>query len=295
MHTAPAIDHAAELGLRVRQLNDLPPLSPVAERLLTVLGNDEVEVGALARTIELDPGLTARVVGLARSAFFGYTGNVYTVREAIVRVLGLETVKSLALSLALSGQFHVSPTIGLDLGRYWVTALLTASSSRALASRVSVPGGPDPSAAYLAGLLHNLGLLVMVHLFEADMARVFSLAPAATDSSLAAVERTVVGVDHHRVGAWLADRWHLPREVVVVMQHHHDPTYRGLHWPCARLVGGCARLCHWYLDHPTEPLEDAHLREDLGIRPDGLEALRSLISERADAIRDLAGTLARPH
>lgn len=295
MHTAPAINHAAELGLRVRQLNDLPPLSPVAQQLLTILGNDDVEVGALAHTIELDPGLTARIIGLSRSAFFGYTGNVYTVREAIVRVLGLETVKSLALSLAMSGQFQVSPTIGLDLGRYWVTALLTASSSRALASRMSVPGAPDPNAAYLGGLLHNLGLLVMVHLMEADMARVFSLAPGATDSSLAAVERTVVGVDHHRVGGWLANRWHLPREVVVVIQHHQDTTYRGPHWPSARLVGGCARLSHWYLDHPTEPLDDAHLREDLGIRSEGLEALRSLFSERADAIRDLAETLARPH
>ncbi len=295
MQTAPAIDHAAELGLRVRQLSDLPPLSPVAQQLVAMLANEDVQVGALSRTIELDPGLTARIVGLARSAFFGYTGNIYSVRDAIVRVLGLETVKSLALTLALSGHFKVSPAVGLDLGRYWVTALLTAASCRALAARVSVPGGPEPDAAYLAGLVHNLGLLVMVHVFAQDMARALALAPGATNAALAAVERTVVGVDHHRVGGWLADRWHLPREVVVVMEHHHDPAYRGLHWPHARLVGGCARLADWYLDHPSEPVEDPRLFEDLGIGEGGLTAIRALFEQRLDAIRELAATLASAH
>lgn len=293
MRSAPAIDQATELGLRVRQLSDLPPLSPVAQQLLALLGNAQVEVGPLARTIELDPGLTARIVGLARSAFFGYPGAVYTVRDAVVRVLGLDTVKSLALTLALTGHFRVRPEMGLDLARYWVTSLVTAASARALASRVTVPGALDPDEAYLGGLLHNLGLLVMTHVFETEMGQVLALAPGATDSSLAVVEQGLMGVDHHQVGGWLADRWHLPSEVVVVMEHHHEPDYRGVHWPYARLVGGCSRLAEWRLDHEAATLEDTGLLEDLGIAEGALATLRTVFEERFDSVRELASTLAQ--
>ena len=289
-----AIDQATELGLRVRQLSDLPPLSPVAQQLVAMLTSAQVPIGSLARAIELDPGLTARIVGLARSAFFGYPGTLYTVRDAIVRVLGLETVKSLALTLALTGHFRVKPSIGLDLARYWVTALVTASSGRALARHVTLPGTPDPDGAYLAGLLHNLGLLVMTHVFEAEMGRVFSLAPSACDASLTPVEQQVVGVDHHQVGGWLADRWHLPREVVVVMEHHHDPSYRGPHWAYNLLVGACSRLAEWRLDHDEMPVGHEDMLAELGIGAAGMETLRAVFQERFDSLRELAASLARP-
>jgi HD-like signal output (HDOD) protein len=293
MRSAPAVERATDLGLRVRQLSDLPPLSPVAQQLLAILANDQVEIGPLARTIELDPGLTARIVGLARSAFFGYPRPVYTVRDAVVRVLGLDTVKSLALTLALTGHFHVNEAIGLDLARYWVTSLVTAASARTLAARVTIAGAPDPDGAYLGGLLHNLGLLVMTHVFEDEMGQVLALAPGAPDASLTIVEQEVLGVDHHQVGGWLADRWHLPSEVVVVMEHHHEPEYRGLHWPYARLIGACSRLAEWRLDHEDGDLGDTALFEDLGIAEDAVVALRAVYEERFESLRELASTLAQ--
>jgi HD-like signal output (HDOD) protein len=295
MHVASRIDHAAELGLRVRQLSDLPPLSPVAQRLLAMLTDDRVATGALAQTIELDPGLTARIVGLARSAFFGYAGTVYTVRDAIVRVLGLETVKSLALSLALSGQLRAGTTRGFDLANYWGEALLTASCARALAPRVGVPGAPSADSAYLCGLLHNLGLLAMVCVFPGEMEQALALAAASEAPDLRAQEQEVLGVDHHQVGGWLADRWHLPPEVVVVMEHHHERAYAGPYWTHARLVGVCARLAAArFSGCAHDPAGEAQGLQSLGLPDQSLDEMQGFLAERVEAIRELAASLARP-
>jgi HD-like signal output (HDOD) protein len=295
MQVAPVIDRATQLGLRVRQLSDLPPLSPVAQRLLAMLTDERVAVSALAQTIELDPGLTARVVGLARSAFFGYSGTVYTVRDAIVRVLGLETVKSLALSLALSGHLKAGALKGFDLARYWGTALLSASCARALAPRVALPGGPTADGAYLGGLLHNLGLLAMVCVFPPEMELVLSLAATRADADLQAIEQEVLGVDHYQVGGWLADRWHLPPEIVVVLERQHEPDYRGPYWVHVRLVDACARLAEARLaDAPVDTGVEAARFQPLGVPEPILQEMHGFIEERVGAIREIASSLAKP-
>jgi len=295
MQATPAVDRAAATGLRVRQLSDLPPLSPVAQRLLAMLTDDRVTTTALAQTIELDPGLTARVVGLARSAFFGYAGAVYTVRDAIVRVLGLETVRSLALSLALSSQLRAGPVGGFDLPRYWGNALLTAYGARALAPRVGAAPQPSADSAYLCGLLHNLGLQAMVSVFADEMKEVFALAGAGSADDLQSAEHQVLGVDHHQVGGWLADRWHLPPEVAVVMEHHREPQYGGAYWTHARLVGVCNRLAEARMaGEPLEASEVTPSLQELRIPGQSLEEVQGLVDARLEPIRELAASLAQP-
>ena len=263
-HCASPID--AESGrARVRQLLDLPPLSLVASRLLALLGDEDAEIDTVAQTIEMDPGLSARVIGVARSAFFGNPGAIYTVKDAIIRVLGLDMVRSLALSISLGDSFRVEQRVGLDVRRFWTTALLTADVSRLAATHARLPDAPAPDPAYLCGLLHNLGLLPLAHLFPDAMARVLRTGAGAPVWTLGAVERAELGLDHHQAGAWLAHRWHLPRCVVIVMQHYHEPEYRDDHWAANLLVGACSRWAQWRLEHEGE-----------GVTEDLLAPLRTL-------------------
>jgi HD-like signal output (HDOD) protein len=278
----------------VRELPDLPPVSPVAQRLIALLTDANVEVAPLARTIELDPALTARVVGLARSAYFGYAGSIYTVRDAIVRVLGLSMVKSLALSLALTRPLRPGDAAGFDLFGYWTSALLTATAARAMAPRLSVPKSPSPDSAYLCGLLHQLGLLAMFHVFPTEMAEVVAGVPGAEDPELAAAEHAALGIDHHQVGGWLADRWHLPAEVVIVLEHHHERAYLGPQWPAARLVGACRRAVGAVLARGRVSPEDTADLEVLGVGEAGLEALREALDLHLNEVRELASALAEP-
>jgi HD-like signal output (HDOD) protein len=297
----PGMDREAEAGARTapeqrtREVTELPPLSPVANQLLALLSDEDVNVNVLARTIELDPGLTARIVGLGRSAFFGYAGAVYTVRDAIVRVLGLKTVKSLALTLALSRRFPVDPRLGLDMPVFWATSLLTADAARNLAPKLALDEAVGPEAAYLAGLLHDLGLLVMAHLYPTETAEVFAAASGATYATAAVldVETRLIGTNHHRLGSLIAERWHLPPEVVVTLGHYHRRDYRGRHWACARLVGACSIAARRWLGDPGEGLAGEDDFADLAVPPAALDRLHVWATRQVPDVRELAATLAR--
>lgn len=297
----PGIDRKAKAAgraapeQRTREIAELPPLSPVANQLLALLSDEDVNVNVLARTIELDPGLTARIVGLGRSAFFGYAGAVYTVRDAIVRVLGVKTVKSLALTLALSRRFPVDPRLGLDMPAFWATSLLTAAAARNLAPKLALEETVGPEAAYLAGLLHDLGLLVMAHLYPAETAEVFAEASGATYDAAAVLdlETEIIGTDHHRLGSLIAERWHLPPEVVATLGQHHRRDYRGRHWACARLVGACAIAARSWLGDPGEALVGEDDFADLAVPPAALARLQVWATRQVPDVRELAATLAR--
>jgi HD-like signal output (HDOD) protein len=289
-------DHVSEIRSKVRSLTDLPPVSMVAQRLLTMLTDEDVEVDDVARVIEMDPGLSARVIGLACSAYFGSPHPIYTVKDAIIKVLGLNMVKGLAVSLAVSGGFEVGRCSAFDIGRYWTSAMLTADMAMRLApalsaAKVAPAERPTPETAYLSGLLHNLGLMVLTHLFPEPMARIFSTVESQAGGELVAREREQMGVDHHETGSWLAHRWQLPTEVVIVIAHHHEPGYREDAWPACLLAGLCARWVQSRLDGSEGPADTAVLAT-LGIAHDRVNGAWARCEEQLEGLRELARSLA---
>lgn len=197
-------------------LEQIPPLSTTATRLLEIATDPELDVNQLAGVIEQDPPLTARILGLANSAFFGQANPVVTVEEAIIRVLGLNMVRSLALSMALAGSFETGACPAFRLDDYWLKALATAALARELALAVKDEQAP-PDLVYLCGLLHNLGEILLVHLRPDDMQRVFTQHEKQPDSDLITLQESVIGTNERVAGEWLTMRWHLPTPVVQVI------------------------------------------------------------------------------
>ena len=222
----------------ILRVDYLPPLSVTATRLLEAVADPDVEVRRLAGIIEQDPPLSARILGMANSAFFGQARPVLKVEQAIVRVLGLNLVKSLALSVALAGSFDTRGCPSFRIRDYWRSALATAVLAQALARRL--PNDPHRSAdtLYLSGLLHNLGILVLVHLRPAEMTTVFDqlATEAAGAASASALEAQIVGIDRWRAGEWLAFRWHLPEVLVHTMGQLSNLAYDGPYAPVVELV-----------------------------------------------------------
>jgi HD-like signal output (HDOD) protein len=212
---------------QILMLKQLPPLSATAARLLEILTNDNMSLHGLASVIAQDPTVTARILGVANSAYFGQTVPIHSVEEAIIRVLGLNMVKSLAFSIALSGVFDTSRCTGFDLEAYWYRSLATALLSRQICQHVIAADRPDPDSVYLAGLLFDIGILVLVHLFPEDYAKVLETLQQtpASEGEREAVEMEAVGISSRMAGALLTDRWHLPLQVVrVLAQSPHDGT-----------------------------------------------------------------------
>lgn len=276
-----------ETRLEVQKLNELPAMSLVAEQFLEAVEDTDVEVRKLANIIERDPALTARIIGLANAAYFGLSERVTTVEEAIFKVLGINTAKSLALSIILSGPFDAGRCPGFDPGRYWANALATATLAQRLAPLVRVDPKPQPSEAYLCGLLHDLGVLVVVHLYPQTMAEAFG-EETFDEDAMAHFERSRLGADHHEIGGWLARKWHLPPLAVTTIEHYADGQYRQKHWSTVRLVGYSR---HWIdrLVAGDPPVVDAAdpVLQALGLNP---RRLASVIDELGEKFAEIEGT-----
>jgi len=141
----------------IQSLQQLPPLSAVATRLLEEATREDADLHRLARLIEQDPGLAARIIGIANSAYFQRHNDVCTVADAIIRVLGLNLVRSLAIGIALSQPFDASRCPEFDVGRYWYQAMTTATLASRLAPHLRVEHS-QLECLFLAGLLQTLGL-----------------------------------------------------------------------------------------------------------------------------------------
>lgn len=281
---------AIETRLQIQKLNTLPPMSLVAQELLAAMSDSRLDVRHIAAIIERDPALLARIIGLANSAYYGYPERVTTAEDAIFHVLGLNTARNLALSMVLSGPFQTSHCPLFHLDEYWTNAMVAAALTQRLARCASSNLRPDASHAYLAGLLHSLGILALVHLYPVEMAEVFRLGEEEDCATLAQREAALVGADHLQVGGWLARKWHLPQFVVTVIEKHDDPEYRGEFQALSQLVGFSMR----WLERQQRDDDDIDLGTlvVLGIEASEAEKALDEMVEQKIAIAELAKVMA---
>ncbi|HKJ75631.1 MAG TPA: HDOD domain-containing protein, partial [Gammaproteobacteria bacterium] len=129
---AGAVRDTTETRIEVLKLNELPAVPAVAHQFIQAVEDPDIEVRQLAAIIERDPALTARIIGLANAAYFGVSEEVTSVEHAIFKVLGINTAKSLALSIVLSGPLQAGRCPGFDLERYWSSAVLAATAAQRL-------------------------------------------------------------------------------------------------------------------------------------------------------------------
>ncbi len=230
---------------QIRNISELPAIPKVAQLILQEIMDEHVDIGKLSRVIEMDPGLMARIVGLANSAFFGRNEKIYSVSDAIIKVLGLTTVRSLALSIVLSLPFRVEQCVGFKLSDYWLEAMLTASIVKELAPYVCAAKGEiDFSVAYICGLMHNIGLLILVHQFRDEMASVYRSDPDIHSEAFQLAEKDILGLSHAQAGSILARKWHIPENIIAVVENHHNTAYKGDYWKMSLVVGISSRIAN---------------------------------------------------
>lgn len=196
------------------KVESIPPLRGTAAQLIRLAADPDVAVDILASVIERDPPLTARLIGIANSAYYAPRQPVRQVHDAIVRVLGLNLVRNIACGAALAGGLSTAACRRFDLQRYWVMALGSADLAAALARAARCANELDVDQVYQLGLLHNLGELLLVHVFPAEMDQ--ALSRAADDAPLTGqidAERQLLGVDHWQAGEVLARHWGLPPSI----------------------------------------------------------------------------------
>ncbi len=247
----------------ILQLKHIPPLSITATQLLKAASDPEVEVDCIANIIDQDPPLSARILGMANAAYFMGTQPVYTTKEAIIRVLGLNLVKSLALSMSMTGGIDTRKCSNFDLTNYWSQALGCAALSRMIALKIEPKHQPNLDGLYLCGLLQNLGMLVLAYLFPHPLSAVLAATKESPDADILALEEQHIGINHMAIGEQLAIRWHLPEMVIHTiagLNHNHHP---GIYSTEVILISRTAAWANQYLTESKRGIKNDTLLSQL--------------------------------
>ena len=213
----PSDDHIRKLRRVTEKVIGLPALPTIVTQLITLVGNPRSSARDVAKLISTDQALTAKILRVANSAFYGFPRRIATIQLAIV-VLGFETVKNLGLSVTVLKRFSRGTEHRLfDRERFWEHAIACGVAARMLAQRLRYRLEGE---AFVGGLLHDVGKLILIEYFHPEFSEALELAEAE-GLTIAEAEERVFGVTHADVGGWLAERWNLPQALVGAISHHH--------------------------------------------------------------------------
>ena len=199
----------------VKHIRDLPSLPAVVIELLATMEQEDIDIHLLGARIALDQSLTAKTLRLANSSFYGLQSKVLSIPQAIA-VLGFRSVRALVLACAMTTGFPETGRGGFNFKAFWRHSLATGVCAQLLARRLKI----HPDGAFTAGLLHDIGVLVLATRFSAQYAQMLDYRKQHDCGALEA-ERAVFGLDHALVGSMLAGYWKFPLAMQSAVASHH--------------------------------------------------------------------------
>jgi len=200
-----------------RELSSLPQV--VAE-VIRVSGDPKASAGDLADVVMKDPGLTAKLLRVVNSPYYAPASQISTVRQAVV-TLGLRTVTAVTLATSIYSLIgHVNTTV--DRKKFWRHSLEVALASRMIAENINFE---SPDEAFVAGLLHDIGMLILEASFPEEFAKMWHRIESG--EGLINIELEIWGTDHPRVGQFLLQQWNLPENICSAVGNHHQVFHDG--------------------------------------------------------------------
>lgn len=288
-----AFSPPADMHRSISGIKELPPLPEIARRMISLASDPLSDAKKLAEIVELDPLLTAQVIRWASSPLYGYRGKIYSVQDAISRVLGYDYVLNLAMGLAALSPLKTPKEGPLGSKEQWRQALASSHLMLKLSQKMLPENRPDPQKIQLAALLHNIGFLLLGHQFPDEFHYLDKLTRANPNLPVIRIENFAFGTDHTQLGTWLMHTWSMPKPIIDIVHHHHNPYYRGenhtlnlLTYLSDTLLGRIGVGDSIVQDCPSIVFEQLHLSDTIG------ENLLDDLSDNLQAIESTAETLA---
>jgi len=208
----------------MHKLDSLPSFSPVITKVMA-LAIDESDAKEMSAIIEKDTSLSAKILRVVNSPFFGLSRNISTLSRAIA-ILGLKVVKNLVLSLSLLKAFSGKNKEGFDYNLFWEHSLAVAAGGRLISEKC---GYRDPEEAFMAGLLHDIGVLIFANLeprlYKEVLSEIEMKVAENKEYDTIEIENRIMNDNHAEVGAWLVQKWNLPEILELVIRYHHSVEY----------------------------------------------------------------------
>jgi HD-like signal output (HDOD) protein len=276
-----------ELEEQFKHLTNLPTLPEIASRLMTMVNDPLVSTSDVAAIIAQDPSLSSRVLRLSNSAFYGMPGKINTIHHAVV-LLGFKIITTIILSLTVFDMFpeHKRSRRLFDRKAFWLHSLCCGLIARRLARNVKKRFLFDPEELFCAGLLHDIGKIVLEQYLHEEFHTALTI---ARDRKIPQhhAEKECLGFSHADVAEWLTAGWGLPAQIAKALAMHHEPG------PADQLIDS-AGVCHvadWLcytmgivIDVAYQaPDCDPSIIEGLGCTPEFLEEIQNKTQQELES------------
>lgn len=268
-----------DLQREINSISDIMTLPDVVARINTMVRDPHVSAADITMVISNDIALSAKVLRLVNSPFYGFNRRITSINYAIV-ILGFNAIRNLALSAFMYDMYR-SRVDGFNTRDFWRFSISCAAGAQAISAKLGFSRTDD---AFMGGLLHDIGVVIMTQHFQADFNKVLEY-NAKADLTLLEAERKVLEYDHREVGGLLLDRWNLPSEIAEVCRGYVDlPDGSDKITALVHLSHVlCCALCLGNPGHRRVPALSPLALPLLGIDPEQLPELADVVLKAGQA------------
>lgn len=288
-------DSNSVVDAAVRSISHIATLPEITLKIISLVEDHNSTAQDLHKVIANDPAMCSRILKVVNSAFYGLPRQIGSINRAIV-LLGLNAVKNIAIAASLTKLFRggqLCPRFSAK--QLWIHSMAVGSASKLVCDDLKL-GLPDE--AFLAGLIHDIGLMVEMQAAREKLVSIFQQMQFTSDGTpltdLRAIEQSVLGADHGVFGAALCDAWKFPKSFAYVAGHHHDPFQlpsgqRTL--ACVVHVSDClaAQLGYGFRGDIVNPAVSNDVLNELGMSPTTLEAIKAAMPRIYDDVQATFG------
>ncbi len=203
----------------IAEIGEIATLPEVTVRIIQIVENPKSTARDLHDVIKNDPALSARILKVVNSAFYGLPGQISNMDRAIV-LLGLSAIKNIAIAASMTQLFNAGGQVEGFAGQdVWRHCIAVGVASRMI---TAAQGRPSTEEVFLAGLIHDLGLMVERQAFPKQLAEIVSRVSKGP-ANWCELENEIIGADHQAFGAALASKWRFPAHLGTAIGYHHKP------------------------------------------------------------------------
>ncbi|MBW2051606.1 MAG: HDOD domain-containing protein, partial [Deltaproteobacteria bacterium] len=216
----------------IGRMTGLPSLPETVVAILEVLNNPDSSAKELSEALQHDQSIASRVLKLVNSAFYGFPRQIDTLSKAVT-ILGYTSIQNIILATSIFNTFSKAPHGPvINRKKFWAHALGCGVVAQTIKVRLGMEDGEE---VFLAGLLHDIGKVILDAFLPDEYAQVIKLAQEK-NLLLVEAEKEILGATHADFGLWLSENWNLPHNLTAAIAHHHDPPESKTHFTITSLI-----------------------------------------------------------